>query len=182
MQAVKEKGGAMAGAMVARFGARDLIALGLLLLGWFVLKVGSFGGGMMGKIDFTFWQVLGFINQGAASIGARAMGGSTSTGIWGLFAVVALSGPFVHHSWKDRRAHLAAVLPLLLMLVVLLKVYGGMGASVPDGGEFFDADMASQMRQEMRNAVSFGLGTYLSFVVAGYFAFTGVIRWLAARA
>jgi hypothetical protein len=181
MAAVKEKGGALAGAMVSRFGARDLIALALLVVGWFVLTAGTFGGGIMGKVSFTFWQVLGFLHDGAASIGARAMGGSTSTGIWGFAAVVALAGPFVHHLWKDRRAHLLGALPLVLMLLVLVKVYGGMGSGVDQAGSLFGSDgaeFAAQMRSEMRAAVTLGLGTYLSFLVAGYFALGGVRRWL----
>ena len=185
MQAVREKGGAMAGAMVSKFGGRDLAALGLLVLGWFVLTVGTFGGGLMGEITFTFWQVLGYLNAGAASIGSRAMGGNASTGLWGAVAVAALAGPFIHHFWKDRRAHLAGLLPLALMLVVLWRVYAGMGSSVGDATSMFGSDgaqMASQMRQEMRDAVSFGLGTWLSFAVAGYFALGAARRWLASRA
>jgi hypothetical protein len=185
MQAVREKGGAVAGAMVSRFGGRDLAALGLLLLGWFVLRVGSFGGGLMGEITFTFWQVLGYVNAGAASIGSRAMGGNASTGIWGFFALAAIVGPFVHHFWKDRRAYLLGLLPLLLMLVVLFKVYGGLGSSVGDATSLFGSDgaeMAAQMRREMRNAVTLGIGTYLSFAVAGYFALGATRRWLASRA
>lgn len=185
MQAVKEKGGALAGAMVSRFGGRELAALGLLVLGWFVLTVGTFGGGVVGQVDFTFWQVLGFMNSGAASIGSRAMGGSASTGIWGVIAIAALIGPFLHHFWADRRAHLAGLLPLLLMVVVLIKIYSGIGSSAGSESPLFGADgaeFARQMRQEMRNAISFGLGTYLSFGVAIYFGLGAVRRWLVARA
>jgi len=184
MAAVKEKGGALAGAMVSRFGTRDLVAFGLLVVSWFFLTAGSFGGGIMGKMSFTFWQVLGYLNEGAASIGSRAMGGSSSTGIWGLAAVVALVGPFVHHFWKDRRAQLLGLLPLLLMLLVLWRVFAGMGSSMDDtGGMFGDEgrEMAAQMRREMRAAVSIGLGTYLSLLVALYFGAKAAGGWLATR-
>ncbi len=185
MRAVRDRGGALAGAMVSRFGGRDLAALGLLLLGWFVLKVGSFGGGMLGEISFTFWQVLGYVNSGAESIGRRVMGGSASTGIWGFVAVAALAGPFLRHFWADRKAHLGGLLPLALMLVVLWQIYSGIGDAVSGTGSFFGPDaqaMADEMRREIRDAVSFGAGTYLSFAVGLYFAGTSVRRWLAGGA
>ena len=133
LQAVRERGGALAGAAVARFGMRDLTALALLVVGWFFLTAGSFGGGFMGKLEFTFWQVLQFVNEGASAIGARAMGGGGSTGLWGLLAVAALAGPFAHHFWRDRRANLAGALPLLLMVIVLWKVLGGFASAGPAG-------------------------------------------------
>jgi hypothetical protein len=184
MAAIKEKGGAMAGAMVARFGGRDLLAVGALVLGWFVLKVGAFEGGLMGNITFTFWQVLGYINSGAESIGRRAMGGGTGTGLLGIVAIIALAGPFVHHFWKDKRAHLAGLLPLLLMLFALWRVYGGMGDSVGNTASMFGEEgalMAEEMRREMRNAVSLGIGFYVAMAASLYFAVTGAKRFLAAR-
>ena len=184
MAALKQKSGAVAGAMVSRFGGRDLLALGALLLGWFVLKVGSFEGGLMGSISFTFWQVLGYINSGAESIGRRAMGGSTGTGFLGIVAVVALAGPFVHHFWKDRRAHLGALLPMLLMLFALWRVFSGMGDAAGDQASMFGEEgrqMAEEMRREMRNAVSLGIGFYVAFAASIYFALTGMKRFLASR-
>ena len=155
-----------------------------LVLGWFILKVGSFEGGLLGNISFTFWQVLGFINSGAESIGRRATGGGTGTGLLGLVAVVALAGPFVHHFWKDRRAHLGALLPLLLMLFALWRVYGGMGDAMGNQASMFGEEgqqMAEEMRREMRNAVSLGVGFYVAMVASIYFAVTGGKRFLASR-
>ncbi len=183
MQAIKEKGGAVAGAMVARFGMRDLVALGALLVGWFVLKAGSFEGGLMGSLTFTFWQVLGYVNSGAESIARRATGGGAGVGIYGLVAVAALAGPFLHHFWKDRKAHLAGLLPLLLMLFVLWRVFSGIGDTGGQAMSMFGeegAQMAEEMRREMRDAVSLGLGFYVSIAASAYFAFTSMRRWLSA--
>jgi hypothetical protein len=44
--------------------------------------------------------------------------GSPSAGLYGFLAIVALAGPFLHYFWKDKRAVLAGVLPLLFMLVI----------------------------------------------------------------
>jgi hypothetical protein len=183
MQAIKDKGGAMAGAMVARFGARDLIALGALVLGWFFLRAGSFEGGLMGELTFTFWQVLGYVNSGAESLARRATGGGAGVGLLGLVAIAALAGPFLHHFWKDRKAHLAGLLPLLLMVFVLWRVMSGIGDTGGDTMSMFGEDgaqMAEEFRREMRNAVSFGLGFYVSLAASLYFAVTAVRRWLTA--
>lgn len=183
MQALKDKGGAVAGAMVARFGARDLIALAALVLGWFFLKAGSFGGGIIGKVSFTFWQVLGFLNSGAQGMLERAAGGSAGTGLWGIVAVLALAAPFAHHFWKDKKAHLGGLLPLLLMLFVLWRVNSGMGDAGGGSTSMFGEDgaqMAEEFRREMRAAVSLGLGFYVSIAAAIYFAVTSVRRWLVA--
>lgn len=182
MAAVKERGGAVAGAMVARFGRNDLIALALLVVGWFVLTAGSFGGGLLGEMTFTFWQVLGYLNSGAESLMRRAAGGGAGTGIWGILAIAALAGPFVHHFWKDRRAHLGGALPLALMLIALVILFNQVGNVGNDAEGFFgpDADaMMAEMRREVRDAISFGLGTYVSMLVGLYFAGTGIKRYLA---
>lgn len=182
MAAVKERGGAMAGAMVSRFGRNDLVAFALLVVGWFVLTAGSFGGGLLGEVEFTFWQVLGYLNSGAESLMRRATGGGSGAGLWGFFALAALAGPFVHHFWKDRRAHLGGALPLALMLLAIIILFNQVG-DVGSGAEGFfgpDADaMMAEMRREMRAAISFGLGTYLSIPVGLYFAGTGIKRYLA---
>jgi hypothetical protein len=180
--AVKERGGALAGALVTRFGRNDLIALGLLVIGWFVLTAGSFGGGLMGEIDFTFWQVLGYLNSGAESLVRRATGGGAGAGVWGVLALAAMVGPFAHHFWRDRRAHLGGALPLALMVIALIILFNQMGSVGREASEFFGADageMMAEARREMRSAISFGLGTWLSIPVGLYFAGTGIKRYLA---
>jgi len=182
MAAVKDKGGAFAGAMVSRFGRNDLIAFGLLVVAWFILTAGTFGGGMLGDVKFTFWQVLGFLNSGGESLMRRMSGGGAGAGFWGVLAIVALAGPFLHHAWKDRRARLGGLLPLALMLLVLVVLYGKVSAAGSAASDFLGPDgeeMMSQMRQQMRNAISFGLGTYLAFPVAIYFATRGVKGFLS---
>ncbi len=183
MAAVKERGGAVASAMVTRFGRNDLVAFGLLVIGWFVLTAGTFGGGLLGEIEFTFWQVLGYLNSGTESLVRRATGGGSGTGLWGMVAIAALAGPFVHHFWKDRRAHLGGALPLALMLVAIVVLYNQVGSVGQEAQGFFgpDADaMMAEMRREVRDAISFGLGTYLSIPVGLYFAGSGIRRYLAS--
>src|SRR5689334_5538055 len=61
LAAAKEKGAALASSMVARFGLPALVGAGLLIIGWFFLSTVSLNT-PLGSLDFTFWQVLGFLN------------------------------------------------------------------------------------------------------------------------
>ena len=186
LAAAKEKGAAFAGAMVARFGARDLIAGGLLLVGWFMLNAVTVDMGL-GKLEFTFWQVLGFVNAGAMSVLQQLSGRGASAGIYGFLALAGIAGPFLHHFWKDRRAHLGGALPLAVMLLVAFMIWNSIRSSVNEAGAGFGGgaeleQMREQMSQEMQKAIALGLGTYLSLGVAGFFALSGVKRFLVARA
>ncbi len=183
LAAAREKGTAVMGVMVARFGGRELAALGLLAIAWFFLSAGSIDMGL-GTLSFTFWEVLGVINAGALGVLSQISGQGASAGIYGFIAIAALAGPFVHHYWKDRRAHLGALLPLGLMLVVAFKLYSSVRSSM-GGGNAFEGPGANQIRAEMQaqisDAISIGLGTYLALAVAGYFALAGIRRFLVAR-
>ena len=182
MSVAKQKGAALAGNLVARFGIPTLVGAGLLVIGWFFLAAASiktpFGG-----MDFTFWQVLGFLNSSNPLEGLmRAGGGSTpSTGIYGFLAFVALAGPFIHYFWKDKRASLGGLLPLLFMIVVGLMIRSSINSIGGDAGNQFGG-MVQQMREEAMKAVSMGLGVYLSAIVSLYFAALGAKQFLAAKA
>jgi hypothetical protein len=180
MAKVKEKGGKILGEAVARFGMPTLVAAGSLVVGWLWLTTASIQVPMLGKLDFTFWQVLQMVN---ASNPAEAMdrSGHASAGIYGFIAIVTLLGPFIHYFWKDKRAVLGGLAPLVFMAVVgiiarnsLLNVFGG---NIPgDVG-----DMARQAQSEAMSAVSFGLGAYLSGLASLYFAAVGAKQFLQTR-
>jgi len=184
MSAAKQKGAALAGNLVARFGIPTLVGAGLLVVGWFFLAAASiktpFGG-----MDFTFWQVLGFLNSSNPLEGLMraGSGSSPSTGIYGFLAFAALAGPFVHYFWKDKRASLGGLLPLLFMIVVGLMIRSSINSIAGEdaGGNQFGG-MVQQMRDEAMKAVSMGLGVYLSAVVSLYFAAIGAKQYLAAKA
>jgi hypothetical protein len=116
----RARGGALASSAVARFGMPTLAATGLLIIGWFFLSTISINAGFLGKMDFTFWRVLSFVNAKNAfeALGTLKDGGSA--GFYGLLALIALAGPFLATFWKDRRAVLGGLLPLLFMLLVAL--------------------------------------------------------------
>jgi hypothetical protein len=188
LAAARERGGAIAGAMVARFGAPTLAAAAALIVGWLCLSAASIST-PIGSIDLTFWDVLAVVNSGGAmGLMQRLQGGGGGAGIYGVLAVAAIAGPFLHEVWKDRRAHLGALLPLALMLFIAWKTLGAgpaiedaeaAGALGAQGAEFVE-EMQRAAREEMRKAISIGLGAYLSAAAAIYFAVTGARRFLAA--
>lgn len=184
----KERGAALANVAVARFGVPALVAAAALIVGWLFLTAGSLTT-PLGRIDLTFWDVLGAVNSGAEGMVRRMTGSRASTGIYGFLAVLAIAGPFLTAAWKDRRAHLAGLLPMLLMLVVAWKVWH-LGGSVDTSaasqfgaaGADFAGSIADRVRDEVRRSISIGAGAYVSGAAAVYFAMVSVRRYLAASA
>jgi hypothetical protein len=182
MAAARDKSKAVATAAVAKFGLPTLIATGLLIVGWFVLNTAVIQS-PVGNLNYSFWQVLGYVNAGGAMQAIMQGGGaSPSAGIYGLLAILALAGPFVHYFWKDKRAVLGGLLPLLFMLVIWLMArneitnVGGVDTTgVP-------ADVLKQMRDQALAAVSLGLGAYLSLLVGLYFAAISLKSFLVSGA
>src|SRR5436190_204113 len=106
LAAAKKKGAALASSMVAKFGLPQLIAAGLLTVSWMFLSAFSVQLPFLEKIDFTFWQVLGLLNADNVSQ-ALERHAKPSAGFYGVLALLAIAGPFLHHFWKDKRAILA---------------------------------------------------------------------------
>ena len=99
MNAARQKGGAVLSSAVASFGLPLLVATGLLIVSWFFLSAVSVDS-PLGKVSFTFWQVLGLVNAGNAWSVIMQGGSGSSTGIYGFFCIVALAGPFLRFVWK----------------------------------------------------------------------------------
>jgi hypothetical protein len=178
MAVAREKGAALASGMVAKFGMPSLVALGLLIVGWFFLSTVTVQLPFLGKLEFTFWQALGYLN---VSNGLQLLerNGHPSAGFYGFLAVVALAGPFVHHFWKDKRATLGGLAPLIFMVIVGLVIRSNMQSAFGGGN---NAEVyARQMQEEAMKAVSLGLGAYLSGLVSLYFAAVATRRFLATK-
>lgn len=181
MKAAREKGGALASAAIARFGLPLLVAAGVIIVSWFVLSAVSVQT-LFGKLTFTFWQVLGFLNSDSPLETVMAGRGSASAGFYGFLAIVALAGPFARYFWKDKRAALAGVLPLLFMLFVGIMVRSNIHSAMGGTLDGPLGEMQRQAQQEMMNAVSLGFGAYLSFLVSLYFAAVAAKQFLFAHA
>lgn len=177
----KEKGAQLGSAMVAKFGLPVLIAEVLLIVSWFFLSAASIHT-PFGSLDFTLWQVLGYLNvNNPFELLMQGGRGSASPGFYGLLAVVALAGPFLHYFWKDKRAVLGGVLPLLLLLSVGLAIRSSIASTFSDAGGAPQAFM-DQAREEAMKAISMGLGSYLAGLVSLYFAGISAKKFLVAKA
>jgi hypothetical protein len=133
-------------------------------------------------LNYSFWQVLGYVNAGGAMQNIMEGRGSPNAGLYGFLAIIALAGPFLHYFWKDKRAVLGGVLPLLFMLVIGLMVrneIGSMGGADTSG---MPPELLKQMRDEAMKAVSMGMGAYLSLLVGLYFAAVSFKSFLVSRA
>jgi hypothetical protein len=180
MKAAREKGGVVVSAAVAKFGLPLLLATGLLIIGWFFLNTMSVQT-LFGKVNYSFWQVLGFLNAGNAGEVVMQGRGGPGAGFYGFMAFVALAGPFLHYFWKDKRATLGGVLPVMFMLFVAVMVrssiHNVMGG-VADGPL---AEVQRQAQEEMINAISLSVGAYVSALVGLYLAAVSVKQFLVAR-
>src|SRR5258706_10379498 len=84
--------------LVARVGMRTLATAGVLLAAWLFLTAASIRVPFPGTLEFTFWQLLGFLRARSASdlLDGR---GTVGAGLYGLVAIVAMTGPFIHSFW-----------------------------------------------------------------------------------
>lgn len=185
MQAAKEKSAALYGELAARLGKPTLAALAAVTVAWYFLNVITVQITSSSSTGITFWQLLGFINSGE-NIGMQ-MGGNPDKGIYGVFALVALAGPFIGQFWKDPKAHLGYCLPLLLMLVAALKIYFGIQSATEAsqeliGNNHFAQEMLGDMMKEVLKAVHIGIGGYVATAASAFLAFVGMKKFLAAKA
>jgi hypothetical protein len=181
MNAARQKGGAVVSSAIARFGLPLLLATALLIVGWFFLSAVSVQA-MFGKISFTFWQVLGFLNSDNALEAVLQGQGGPSAGLYGFLAIIALLGPFVRFFWKDARAHLAGLLPLLFMVFVGIMVRSALHGVTGGAAEGPLAEMQRQAQDEMMSAIKIGFGSWLSLLVSLYLAALAAKQFLAAKA
>ena len=192
MQAARSKGGELAAGLTARFGMPTLVAMGALLVGWFFLNTVSIQVSSQYNVGLSFWKLLGILNSPAGLMnGLRDASGSS--GIYGFLCIAALAAPLAPQFWKDKRAHLGGVLPLVFMLLVALMIYNGVNDSLQQaqgaagflGGEQaarMAESVSSMMLREAMRAISIGAGAYLALLASLYLAARGAMKVLAAKA
>jgi hypothetical protein len=180
MKVAREKGEVVVSAVVAKFGLPLLIATGGMIVGWFFLNSMSVQS-VFGNINYTFWQVLGFLNTG--NVGDVLMQGrrGASAGFYGFIAFLALAGPFLHYFWKDKRAALGGVLPLVFMLFVAVMVGSSIHTVMGEVAEGPLGEVQREAQQEMMNAISLGAGVYVSGIIGLYLAAVSAKQFLVAR-
>lgn len=107
------------------FGIALLLGTAILAVAWWFLPAFTVQSRLFGRLEFTFWQGLAFLDSQPAfeGLGQR---GSSGAGIYASAAMMALAGPFLFFFWKDRLAILAGLLPLLFTATAGAAVYSAM--------------------------------------------------------
>lgn len=136
VDAAGAKGRQVADTVLARVGKPALIALALLVIGWFFLDYYSVRVDLQlfeVKLHATFWRQLGFLHVISEDLDNllqlvgdlnRYSGPHSDfppTGLLGILGFVALLAPLLPAVWKDKRASLASLAPLVFTLLVLLQ-------------------------------------------------------------
>src|ERR1700704_2149187 len=160
--------------VLPRVGMPTTATAGVLLAAWFFLTAASIQVPFPGKLEFTFWQLLGFLSAGNVPGLLDGRGSSTGTGLYGLVAIAAMTGPFIYPFWKDRRTLLGGVLPLLFMVIVGIALRSSIQTAL--GGVH-----ANQAGDESMKAVSIGIGTYVSMIAGLYLALISAKDFLATK-
>lgn len=178
-------------------GTPVLIAFVALVLGWFVLSTINIDlSGVYGtkkSISFTFWQMLGIVNNADSSrslLVADITG--ASKGFYAVLCIAALAGPFLFIFWKDPLAHLGNCLALVLILIAIGSIYTGYTSQINAGKEAIGAfggayaqniaGMADKLLEQAMKVISVGMGAYLSVIASVYLAFVGIKNYLVASA
>jgi hypothetical protein len=156
-----------------------LAAAVLLMLSWCFLTAVSIHLPLFGNLDLTFWQVLGYVNAGNFPQ-ISEVPGNPDSGVFGFLAILVLAGPFLHYFWKDRRTLLGGLLPLGFMVRVAYMIRGNIHSSM--AAQLIGAYEPAQtkLHDGIFNAISVGLGTYLSVSLAIYFAALSAKQFMAA--
>lgn len=188
----QSQGGTLVKSLRARVGTVTLVGTLLLALAWYALPAVSTAASGT-RISLSLSETLGFFNAVRNPMAAQAGGGS---GLYGVLLFLALLAPAASHFLQHRLASLAYLAPMAAMVLVLLSSYlsirsslAAMKSQMGQIGGFMGGDIArstekmvSSMMSATWDAMSFGSGLYLGFLVAGYFAFLGVRRALARAA
>lgn len=161
---------------VAGVGIMNPIAAALLLLSWTLLTAVSVQTALATQ-DFTFWQVLVVLDSGKTSEAMRQTQDASGAGLYGFLGLLAVAGPILQATWKEKGAALGGLLPLVFMAAVGLRIRSDFEAGF-SGNE--PAIFNSATKQMV--SVSLGAGAYISALICLYFAVRGIMRLLSASA
>ncbi len=165
-------------------GVKTLVTMALLLVGWFFLATVSVD--LMGdKMSATFYDVMRVLNNPQNGLATIARQSRAGAGFYGFLTIIVLLAPLLPHLLKTRRSWLAYCAPATWMLLAVLigawKVNSSISAAQRQFGGFGNelGGMAREFMKEALNAISMGLGFYLSVAAAGYLVYVGLKRYRA---
>jgi hypothetical protein len=167
--------------IIATCGVMNLVAVLALIAAWCSLTNVSMQVPLVGRMDFTFWQVLGLLNKRNAIQVIDLRGESYSVGYYGCLAVVALTGPFLNCVWKDRRALLGGLAPFLFTLIIWMLARSMMQNAFAGNFSNTYADLGWDVQSEVMKVVSLGVGAYLSALAGLYFTVVAAKQYISVQ-
>lgn len=153
---------------------------GVLVVSWLFLTAVSIHLPLIGELDFTFWQVLGYLNAGN-SLQSFEVSGNPDSGILGFLAILVLAGPFLHYLWKDARACLGGLLPLSFMTLVVGRIVARIHAALASQTNWLYSPAQTNPGHGIFSVLSIGLGAYLSASLAIYLAVLSTKQFMKSR-
>lgn len=194
VDAANAKGKQVVAMALDRVGKWPLIALGVLIASWFLLDWVSFHLDIFfQKLVFhaSYWKTIGWLNfaqnqmDNPGQLLSSLRDGDPSQGIYGLLCVIALAGPLLPVVWKDKKASLGGVLPLLFMLFIGFQWYrlvseamDALGLSNAPHRGFGGGTAPSK---GFSDVCTLGSGFYLSLASAIYLAANSFLSWLRTK-
>lgn len=180
-QAIESGTPALAG-VSARIGIPVLAAVALLAVSWIwlpFLKVTVVAGMHQSA---TLFEVLRLANSGASLQSFGQAGGSS--GLYGLLCGLAMLAPLAPAFIAQRKAALLYLAPLAFLLCIALGIYLKVRSMADDMRDFAGPQanaMVDAMIAQIGNALSTGIGAWVSLVAALYLAWRGVQRLVLSR-
>ncbi|HUM05840.1 MAG TPA: hypothetical protein VLT90_10290 [Terriglobales bacterium] len=155
-----------------------ITATAVLVFAWWYLTAYSVHVSYLGKLNFSFWDLLGLLARNGTP-DLMDQRGNLDAGIYGALAIAAVAGPFLRHLWNRKAAQFGGLLPLLFVVGAGIAIYGVLANAT--GGGFPRSDGAVQA-QHVVNRISLGLGGYVSLLASLYLAVASMWRFMAAGA
>jgi hypothetical protein len=226
VDAAGERGKQLASLAIAKVGKPTLITIALLIVSWFFLDYYSTtvsASVFSVKTHITLWQGMGALNvigddldnlpQLSADLERYSdkHGDKPSSGIYGVIFILALVAPLLPVVWKDKRAFLGALLPLVFILGIttqylhythsiqasvraaITKTYTDLAGVMSDTTEAnqqptpqVSARIQTQVNKDLEQfkkseKFNLGLGFYISSLAVLYLAWQGSRRYLALK-
>ena len=136
---------------------------------------------LVGRLDFTFWQVLGLVNTRSAFQAIDLRSGKDSVGYYGCLALIALSGPFLYRVWRDRLALIGGLAPLIFLIIIWVMARSMMQNAFAGNFGATYAQLSRDAQSEISGIISLGIGAYLSVLASLYFGIAAAKQFFSPR-
>jgi hypothetical protein len=162
-------------------GVPKLAGIGVLIVGWWFLTNVSVELPLVGRLNFTFWQLLGVLNNRSTLQAVDPRSGQYGTGFYGILAIASACGPVLHQVWKNKQTFVAEFFPLAFMFFVSIAVRTTLPSALGAAPVFHYFDLPAEVPVMVRHGFWLGPGAYLSLLAALYLAGLAATRLLMSR-